>query len=271
MTTLVVSPHLDDAVLSLPAWLAATSASVVVMTVFSEGDEQYPQRRAEDLAALAELAVTAVHLGLVDAPERRGLPRSFRALVLGELEEGDTAAVLRVLLARISELSPTRILLPLGVGEHVDHRVVHAAHRQLPGPVGFYEDRPYALVRHAVRARLRCIGAVVEGDREDISPAQAAAEFLASARAAPHIRALIPAAEREACLAPLAAMLTAPTDIKLRLRREVHEFAEPGARAVAAVRAYASQLPALFGAEDPLAYLLGDCPHRECIYWRLSA
>jgi LmbE family N-acetylglucosaminyl deacetylase len=274
MTTLVISPHLDDAVLSLPAWLASAAGrgeQVVVLTVFTEGDADYPMRRAEDLAALASIGVGAVHLGLRDAPERRGLARSFRALVLGELDDADVAEVHRVLSASISRLAPTTVLLPLGVGEHVDHRVVHAIHTHLPGRVGFYEDRPYSLVRHAVRARLTNIGAVVEDAPEAMPPAQAAAEFCESARAAAHVRALVPPAEREDCLAPFVAMLTGPPGpVHLHLRREVLEFRDPGilASARAAVQAYASQLAALFGGEDALAHLFADSPYSECIHWR---
>ena len=273
MTTLVVSPHLDDAVLSLPAWLvraAACGEQVVVLTVFTEGDADYPARRAEDLAALGSIGGGAAHLGLRDAPERRGLARSFRALVLGERDDADAAEVHRMLSAAIARFAPTSVLLPLGVGEHVDHRVVHAVHTHLSGRVGFYEDRPYALVRHAVRARLRSIGAVVD-DAPEVPPAQAAAEFRESARAAAHVRALVPPAEREACLAPFVASLTGPPGpVHMHLRREVHEFRDPAilARARAAVQAYASQLVALFGGEDALAQLFADSPHSECIHWR---
>ena len=80
MTALVVSPHLDDAVLSLSAWLASRSRleRVVVATVFSEGDADYPTRRAEDVAALSLLGAEPLHLGLLDAPERLGVSRSPR-------------------------------------------------------------------------------------------------------------------------------------------------------------------------------------------------
>lgn len=275
MTTLVVSPHLDDAVLSLPARLASASRrgeQVVVLTVFSEGDANYPTRRAEDLAALATVGAAAVHLGLRDAPERRGLARTFRALVLGELadDDADMAEVHRVLTARISALAPDAVLLPLGVGEHVDHRIVHAVHTQLPGRVGFYEDRPYALVQHAVRARLRRIGAHFVDPHDRVPAERAAVEFQASAREAAHMRALVPPDELEDCIAPFVATLTGPPRrAHLRLRREETVWREPAvlASARAAVRAYASQLPALFGDEDALALLFGS-PYRECVHWR---
>ena len=66
MTALIVSPHLDAAVLSVPGLLrsrASLGERVVVITVFSHGDEGqgagrtegYGGRRAEYSAALALL------------------------------------------------------------------------------------------------------------------------------------------------------------------------------------------------------------------------
>ena len=266
MTTVVVSPHLDDAVLSLPAWLAtaATRERVVVLTAFSEGDALHPHRRAEDLAALAGLGARALHLGLRDAPQRRGRPPSFRSLILAPDDPADTEVVLAALVEAVHGLAPDVVLLPLAVGEHVDHRIVHAAHTRLPGRVGFYEDRPYALVQHAVQARLARLGA-----GPGPSPAERAA-YLASAAEAAYVRTYVPVAEREVCLRALVAMSDEPAGAQLRLRCEAHTFTDSAAlaRAGAAVQAYASQLPALFGADDAVAVLLGDRPHVERLHWR---
>ncbi len=275
MTTLVVSPHLDDAVLSVPALLrslAAQGERVVVLTVFSEGDAGYARRREEDRTALALLGAEPCHLGLEDAPYRRGLPRTFRALVLTELaaDDADAAMVAHTLAERLRSIAPQAILLPLGVGEHVDHRIVHAAHRGLTGRVGFYEDRPYALVPHAVEARLARLGATVDGARSLPSPAAAAA-FLASARTAPYVHAYLPEAERDACLQRLAESLSAPAaSSHLVLRRERFPFDPPAlAAAVAAVCAYASQRADLFGEADVASALSSDDGrYEERIYWR---
>lgn len=272
MSTLVVSPHLDDAVLSVPGFLrsrALRGERVIVLTVFSEGDAGHAERRAEDLAALALLGVEALHLGLRDAPLRRGLERSFRALVLGALpgDDADAALVVRTLVDAIVALAPTITLLPLGVGEHIDHRIVHTAHSRLPGPVGFYEDRPYARVAHAVRARLLRLGATVDGAA--ITPSGAAVrEFMAAALAAPYIRAYVPVTEREACLGAVAAgLVAATTSSGLALRSERLTFT-PALRAVAAraARAYASQQDDLFGPGDVASWYAE--PYAERLYWR---
>lgn len=272
MTTLVVSPHLDDAVLSLPGCirtLALRGERVVVLTVCSEGDVGHATRRAEDLAALALLGAVPLQLGLRDAPQRRSITPSFRELVLRELTDDDidAATVTRALALAIAEVGPSTTLLPLGVGEHIDHRIVHAAHTGLAGRVGFYEDRPYALIQHAVRARQLRLGAVVDGAAVTPCPA-AVDEFLAAARVAPHIHAYLAADEREDCLARLAATLTrASPPSGLALRSERLRFT-PAVRsdAARAVQAYASQLADLFGADDITARFAE--PYAERIYWR---
>lgn len=161
MTVLVVvSPHLDDAVMSCGGLLAAASRRgdrAIVVTVFTEG-EGHDVRRAEDREALGLLGVEAVHVGLADAPERLGLARSHRALVEeAVVSAGDRVVVERALASRLAGLGVAEgapVLAPLGAGGHVDHLVVHEALRARPG-VAFYEDRPYSLVPGEVRARLR--------------------------------------------------------------------------------------------------------------------
>lgn len=271
MTTLVVSPHLDDAVLSVPGLIGARVRSgerVVVLTVFSEGDASHAERRAEDLAALAVLGAEAQHLGLRDAPQRLGLPRSFRDLVLTPLPAGDAEALARALAGRVRALAPGCVLLPLGVGEHLDHRAVHAAHPRLSGRVGFYEDRPYARVEHAAAARLARLGATVDGAAPAASRSAAEA-FLASARAAVHLRAYLPEDERDVCLAPLAAPLTSPAAPSgLALRSETLRFDLAARRdAARAVRAYASQLADLFGGPGGVDADYG-ADYAERLYWR---
>jgi len=274
VTTLVVSPHLDDAVLSVPGFLrtrALDGERVLVLTVFSEGDAGFMWRRAEDLAALALLGVEALHLGLRDAPQRRGLERCFRALVLGALPQGDAdaALVIHTLVDAITALAPTVTLLPLGVGEHIDHRIVHTVHSRLPGPLGFYEERPYAWVKHAVRARLLRLGATCDG--APITPSRAAAEaFLRSALVAPYIQAYVPANEREVCLRRVAAGLAAATPSSgLTLRSAEQTFTAAQTRAATrAVQAYTSQLGDLFGDGGVEPWFAA--PYTERLHWRVE-
>jgi hypothetical protein len=106
-------------------------------------------------------------------------------------------------------------------------------------------------------------------DGRTIAPSHAAAQaFMAAALVAPHVRAYVPAAEREACLRPLAAALAVATPASgLALRSERLTFsAEVRAAAVQAVRAYGSQLADLFG-EGGVAKWFAE-PYAECVYWR---
>lgn len=123
--TVVVAPHLDDAVYSASALLAPPGPADVVTVFtgapipavrtswdracgFEDSDAAVRARRAEESAALEPLGVLVHHLGLLDAQYLqvdRG-PTEERRLVQGVLDlVGEGAGVLE-----------TRMLLPLGCG-----------------------------------------------------------------------------------------------------------------------------------------------------------
>ncbi len=138
----VVSPHLDDAVLSCagliagapgttvvtvfagnpPARDAATSAEFLPGSTFwdrasgfADGDDVVGLRRAEDRAALAQLGGVPRWLDFLD---------SQYVVEPGEsAEPTDIAAAIR---AAIGELRPATIAFPLGL-EHTDHKRTHEA------------------------------------------------------------------------------------------------------------------------------------------------
>lgn len=148
---LFLSPHADDVALSCPgAVLAARRA--VILTVF--GDD--PVRQAEDHAAAAILGAEVVHAGLPEAPQRSARHRSLSGL-LGA-RSAQLPGLVESLHDLVRALRPARVWAPLGVGGHVDHRLLFEAARTLPGPVWLYEDRPYALLEGAVAARWRQLG-----------------------------------------------------------------------------------------------------------------
>lgn len=272
MTVVAVSPHLDDAVLSVGgtlARLAREGERVVVLTVFSEGDASYAARRAEDVEACASLGLIAQHLGLADAPYRRDLPRTFEALVHGPLEpsDADALAVSRALVAALAPHRPRLVLWPLGVGEHVDHRIVHGASAAFGRPSALYEDRPYANVRHAVAARLFRLGLF-----DDSCPqpgAQARQELVRSGLAAPHVEAYLPAGERRASLDRLAAPLEAGPGAGARALSSSRVELDAGelAQLAEAIDAYRSQVVALLGAPAKEALRAAARPYRETLRW----
>jgi LmbE family N-acetylglucosaminyl deacetylase len=168
----VVSPHLDDAVLSCGARIAAVTAGggrAVVATLFTAdepaappsalaadlrrwwrlpGGEVMAARRREDAAALARLGAELVHLDLPEAPYRTGADgRPFYTALgtlFGEPEPADATALAPRLDASLARLPTGGLrLAPLGVGGHVDHRLTRAATERAGGDLAYYEEFPY--------------------------------------------------------------------------------------------------------------------------------
>jgi LmbE family N-acetylglucosaminyl deacetylase len=180
MRHIYLSPHLDDAVLSCGGAIhhhATSGQPVVVVTVLSGevegaelssfarlqheywGDPPRPMalRRAEDSAALTLLGAEAWHLEYPDAvyrtspdggwlyPEEEALWNSVHSADPLGRNGAESLAV------RLDQIIPpgdaATIYAPLGVGNHVDHQIVHTAGRrlmELGHQVVFYEDYPYA-------------------------------------------------------------------------------------------------------------------------------
>ena len=129
----IVSPHLDDAVLGC-AHLMSAHPGVTVVTVFAgrpeqypspmerwdtlcgfvEGDEVHEARRAEDAAALAVLDAHPVWLDFV---EHSYLPRS---------DWVRPEDVVDTLVTTIGDLHPTAVFVPFGLA-NPDHDCTHDA------------------------------------------------------------------------------------------------------------------------------------------------
>jgi LmbE family N-acetylglucosaminyl deacetylase len=145
----VVSPHLDDGVLSLGASMAAWArrgARVELLTVlagdpeseapaggwdsragFATEGEASRVRRAEDSRACAALAVAPLRLdfGYQDY-ERHGDDESVRAALAGAIADADV------------------LVLPGAPLSHPDHEwLVRIAQAVRAGRVGFYVEQPY--------------------------------------------------------------------------------------------------------------------------------
>jgi len=172
-----LSPHLDDVALSCPCTLMAeveAGARVLVATLFSHPGpadagtfrrDDYAARWAEDARAMQALGADYFHAGLLDAPFRSALYHGFEGILFGR-DPGDaiTLEQAKTVVAEILERArPQRVYAPLGVGEHIDHRLTHEA--APPGSL-LYEDRPYAFVRDAVGLRLAVLGAGATPDLE---------------------------------------------------------------------------------------------------------
>jgi LmbE family N-acetylglucosaminyl deacetylase len=272
MTLICLSPHLDDAVLSAGAFLAERRLkgdSVLVLNVFSASAEAYApaawrfqprasaaERHQEELSAMAVLGIAHQDLGFLDAPFRdrryRAYPRLFGSIPAWE-ESGREALAAVERIAR--ERGATRILAPLAVGDHIDHRLVHELGRALESAfeVAYYEDMPYALVPHALTRRLRDLGMSTPGRQPPVS---AVARAVRAHHARNPLYRARPAWQRALASLALGAWTTKVerasrahpgTSTAPLLHAELATVsAEAFARKLAALACYESQLPLLF-------------------------
>lgn len=162
-TLVVVSPHPDDAAFSASQAVRAALARrwrVVVVTVYSgsafapfgpdgDADAVTPLRRAEDRAWVARLGASArlVDLGRPDAALRPEHLGDFDPIARFPFDASDLAekAVVEALLAA-AFAGADAVLVPLGLGEHLDHILVRDAAVAASDrcALAFYEDLPYA-------------------------------------------------------------------------------------------------------------------------------
>lgn len=259
---LFLSPHLDDAILSCAGRIqrhVAQGHEVVLLTVFSHADPldtaDWAARRREDHAAATRLRAHTRWLGLPDAPFRDPAYTDFDAIT-GPHAPGDAAWRSRSIAILRNELDarpPAALYFPLGVGDHVDHRLVHEAtvelladRPELAPLARCYEDHPYALVEHAIRRRLDALA--LHADAPDLhGPPPPAAAHLTALAAVPHIATYLPPGPaRERCFARLRTWPTPPSPL-----RPTHAELEPlddhaAALAEQAIWDYQSQAPGLF-------------------------
>ncbi len=149
---LVISPHLDDAVLSVYTVLAGTPAALVA-NVFdgvpppgpppfsvrlcraTDAAAQMRRRHAEDEAALASVGCDSISFGLLEADSRDAG------------DDPDAIEVARALDAAVEAASV--IHAPIGIGSHPDHVIARdaalALSAELSVPLALYADIPYAI------------------------------------------------------------------------------------------------------------------------------
>ncbi len=172
----VLSPHRDDAAFSLSLsighWLAE-GHEIALLNVFTRSeyapysdagtkpeaerlDYVSALRKREDEKFLAALggAIGMVDLDVVDAPIRLRCNASIVCDM--DVQAGDFAIPrVREGLAEVVKDGETALVLPLGLGHHVDHRTARdaALEASTSMPCAFYEELPYAM-RDGVRVDL---------------------------------------------------------------------------------------------------------------------
>lgn len=173
-STVVISPHFDDAVLSCGHFLEHNPGTTVVtvcsglpgrgvpadpewdaLAGFTSADEAAAARRAEDLSALTVLGAEQRVLGYLDGSYKAAVGRPHADLdVVGSFEEELTRSISGVL----DGVRPETCLVPLGI-LHDDHvttrKAAIAALRHRPAiRVRFYLDLPYGLAFGPVAGEL---------------------------------------------------------------------------------------------------------------------
>ncbi len=181
---LAISPHLDDAALSIGAGLAEAAqggAQVTVYTAFAgtasppyspaaermhtlwglSSDDDAPQyRRQEDIAALDHLGVDHRHGRFLDSIYRRlpdgqwltdRAPGRQKLAINRRSTDSDRELVAEIvgeIGPIVDELDPTLIVTCAAVGEHPDHEAARDAAlfvaRDKNIPIRLWEDLPYA-------------------------------------------------------------------------------------------------------------------------------
>jgi LmbE family N-acetylglucosaminyl deacetylase len=195
MKHVYLSPHLDDAVMSCGGIIhqqTSNGEQVQVITIFA-GEYQdgapslfalvqhgywgnpprpMPLRRAEDTAALMLLGADAWHLDYLDAVYRAGPDGEWlyaheealwqKVSPVDPLAEAGIQGLVDRLAALIPPSDQALVYAPLGVGQHVDHQLIHTAARRLLTRgyrVAFYEDYPYAMKTGATQLAVTAAGA----------------------------------------------------------------------------------------------------------------
>jgi LmbE family N-acetylglucosaminyl deacetylase len=177
-----LSPHLDDAALSCGGQIygrTAVGQSVLILTIMAGDPPDGPfsafaaslhrrwglaaaevaaARRAEDVAACAELGADFAHWQTLDCVYRTD-PESGEPLyptwpaVITAVHPADHPLISQ-LAGQLAGLPPAgQIFAPLAVGGHADHRVVRAAAEACFGErLTYYEDYPYVAEGGALTA-----------------------------------------------------------------------------------------------------------------------
>lgn len=156
---LVLSPHPDDVAYSLggiveqfPQFLDWTILTLFSRSLYVAGnhqeltvDEVSCMREKEDKLYASRVGATLIQFGFADASV---LGYTAESELSCSYEGARFEAVCSVFDKLLSDFKPGRIVAPLGLGGHVDHRIVHEAVRlrlsALGADVWYYEDLPYA-------------------------------------------------------------------------------------------------------------------------------
>ena len=174
MHWIYLSPHLDDVALSVGGLLWEQSQAgerVSIWTIcggepppgdyspfakslhirWQTGAEALQVRRLEDIEACHILGADYAHFDIPDCIYRRS-PITGEHLYASEQAlwypvHPDEEAIISELVEQMKKQLPadSKIICPLTLGNHIDHRLTRAAAERLGIPLWFYADYPYLL------------------------------------------------------------------------------------------------------------------------------
>jgi LmbE family N-acetylglucosaminyl deacetylase len=174
MDWIYISPHLDDIALSVGGLLWEQSQAgehVAVWTIcggdpppgafspfaqvlharWETGADSMPIRRTEDIESCRLMGAEHLHFNIPDCIYRRS-PKSGKHLYDSEQAlwipvHPDEEELVDQISADMADKLPrnARVVCPLTLGNHVDHRLTRMATERLNLPLRFYADYPYVL------------------------------------------------------------------------------------------------------------------------------
>lgn len=179
----ILSPHFDDAVLSLGSFIKKYNdhLNFTVVNIFTKshkgpytlsgkkalknagffnGVELYKKRQEDDSQVMRNLGIKKIDLDYYDALYRRKLKPSFAGKIFPELDhyyptyrwhiikqksKSDTSV--NNIVKELSSLIPSDayIIAPLGVGNHVDHKITRFVAENIRKYPLYYIDFPYII------------------------------------------------------------------------------------------------------------------------------
>jgi LmbE family N-acetylglucosaminyl deacetylase len=186
MDWVYISPHLDDVAFSCGGlvWEQAHRGQMIAIWTICAGDpppdplsgfaqslherwgvgrEAVLQRRSEDMRACQRMGADWQHFSIPDCIYRKS-PVSGQALytseegLFGEIhpEEQELVERVRQMLATRLPVG-AKLVCPLGLGRHVDHRLTRAAAERTGRALWYYADYPY-VQRESAQVEEKTVG-----------------------------------------------------------------------------------------------------------------
>ena len=248
MKICIVSPHLDDAILSCGILMQrrlAAGDEILALNIFTEGTNA-EKRRVEEADAEACIGARPYFLNELDAPDRDPIYKKKQNLFFGPVEDTPEDFMTRVtgrVKDFLAEHGVEAAWFPLGAGGHIDHCIAHEIGRRITGlPVRFYEDRPYILWNGVLQGRMNQLG-IAAG-----LPAVTAESMQASLDDIHYTKSFMPAGEyRDECLPLYYARLAPPVAAAWKGESESRTATEGELRRLyEALSLYKTQMPLIY-------------------------